>query len=65
MEGDDEEFLSNILCNGEGVHVPDLGEKSIPITQDSNPVEEVQASRSTKGGRRSKNFLTRRMKLFA
>ncbi|XP_021319211.1 uncharacterized protein LOC110436437 [Sorghum bicolor] len=47
MEGDDEEFLSNILCNGEGVHVPDLGEKSIPITQDSNPVEEVQASQSS------------------
>ena len=40
MEGDDEEFLSNIL-NGEGVHVLGLDEMSIPITQDSNPTEEV------------------------
>jgi len=56
MEGEDGDFLSNILLNGEGAHVAGLDEMTIPNTQDSTRVEEVQGSRSTKGGRRSKNF---------
>jgi len=56
MEGEDADFLSDIL-NVEGAHVAGLDEMQIPNTQDSTRVEEVQGSRSgTKGGRRSKNF---------
>jgi hypothetical protein len=56
MEGEDADFLSDIL-NVDGAHVAGLDEMQIPNTQDSTRVEEVQGSRSgTKGGRRSKNF---------
>lgn len=57
MEGEDGNFLSDILLNGEDAHVAGLDEMNIPNTQDSQiSVDEVQASRSTKGTRRSKNF---------
>ena len=57
MEGEDGDFLSNILLHGEGDHVAGLDEMHIPDTQDSSPrSDEVQASRTTKGGKRSKNF---------
>jgi hypothetical protein len=56
MEGEDGDFLSNILLKGEGAHVAGLDEMTIPNTQDSTRVEEVQGSCSTKGGRRFKNF---------
>jgi hypothetical protein len=56
MEGEDGDFLSKILLNREEAHVVGLDEMMIPNTQDSTRVEEVQASRSTKGTRRSKNF---------
>jgi hypothetical protein len=53
MEGD-ETFLSGILLNEDGSHVAGLDEMLIPNTQDTH--DEVQASRSTKGTRRSENF---------
>lgn len=56
MEGEDDEFLGNILLNGQEAHVAGLDEMEIPNTQDSTLVDEVKGSRTTKGGRRSKNF---------
>jgi hypothetical protein len=56
MEGEDGDFLSDILLHGEGAHVAGLDEMHIPDTQESTRSDEVQASRSTKGGKRSKNF---------
>jgi hypothetical protein len=44
MEGEDGDFLSNILLHGEGAHVAGLDEMHIPDTQDSSPrSDEVQA----------------------
>ena len=57
MEGEDGDFLSSILLQGQGVHVAGSEEMHVLDTQDSNFVEEVQGSRSsTKGGKGSKNF---------
>jgi hypothetical protein len=56
MEGEDGDFLSDILLHGEGAHVAGLDEMHIPDTQESTRSDEVQASRSTKGGKRSKIF---------
>jgi len=51
-------FLSNILLEGHGAPVAAVNEvDDIPESQDSpSSVEVVQPSRSTKGGKRSKNF---------
>ena len=60
MEGDG--FLSDILLNGVANEVDgDLAgfdDLDIPMTQETQhgDVEEVQASRSTKGSKRTKNF---------
>ena len=51
---EDGNFLSGILLNGEDSHVASLDEMLIPNTQHTH--DEVQASRSTKGTRRAKNF---------
>jgi hypothetical protein len=59
MEGEDGNFLSQILLNGEGedAHVAGLDDINIPMSQDTqNTHVEVQASRSTKGTKRTKNF---------
>lgn len=56
MAGLDGAFLSDILNGDDGV-VIGLDETPIPNTQDSDiRADEVQASRSSKGGRRSKKF---------
>jgi hypothetical protein len=58
MEGEDGNFLLEILLNGEDSHVVGLDEMAIPDSQGTQSRQEgVQVSRSTKGGtRRSKNF---------
>jgi hypothetical protein len=56
MAGLDGAFLSDILNGDDGV-VIGLDETAIPNTQDNDiRADEVQASRSSKGGRRSKKF---------
>jgi len=67
MEGDG--FLSDILLNGVANEVDgDLAgfdDLDIPMTQETQhgDVEEVQASRSTKGSKRTKKFSGRTKKL--
>jgi hypothetical protein len=56
MEGEDGNFLSDILLNGEDGHVAGLDDLNFGISQDTHTIEEVQASRSTKGAKRTNNF---------
>jgi hypothetical protein len=55
---EDGDFLSGILCDGEGVHVDGLDDLNVSYTQDSTHVDGLESSRSgTKGVRqRAKNF---------
>jgi hypothetical protein len=55
MDGEGD-FLSGILCPGGADYVTGLDEFQIADTQEHPSSYEVQASRSTKGGKRSKNF---------
>jgi hypothetical protein len=56
MAGEQEDFLSGILLSEGGDYVAGLDEFQIADTQDSPPSNEVQTSRSNKGGKRNKNF---------
>jgi hypothetical protein len=56
MQREDGNFLSDILLNGEDGTVAGLDDMSFGFTQDTQAHEEVQASKSTKGAKRTKNF---------
>jgi hypothetical protein len=56
MQGEDGNFLSDILLNGEDGTVAGLDDMSFGFTQDTQAHDEVQASKSTKGAKRTKNF---------
>jgi hypothetical protein len=56
MQGGDGNFLSDILLNGEDGTVAGLDDMTFGFTQDTQAHEEVQAGRSTKGAKRTKNF---------
>jgi len=56
MDGEDGNFLSDILLNGEDGTVAGLDDMNFGFTQDTHTHDEVQASRNTKGAKRTKNF---------
>ena len=56
MDGEDGNFLSDILLNEEDGTVAGLDDMNFGFTQDTHTHDEVQASRNTKGAKRTKNF---------